>query len=319
MALIFTLNALQLVAVAVVAPSVRPKLHSRSAAHMAHVAKRLGVPLAAVAAILTWFAYVFYTHSLLEVGTGVYVGGTVYGDMPFHLNVVNSFLVGVNRHASVFEGFKAVFFADAPLVYPVIPDWHVAVLVAAGRCARGGGGGKGVAARGPGRAACVCARGGWVLWAARGVVEVAVFAACAPDSVCAPTRFSFFFVRVGVCQACATKLAGSPGASTRVWGEPTLSAHRHVARAPPPHTHHHHHLLHHHRPACRACSSLHSAFMSTGILLVGSFLVLLLCFNLRLTRSRAAAVLAVVLTLLCGGWGGFRWLLNGPTWHSLRS
>ena len=60
----------------------------------------------------------------------------MYGDMPFHLNIINSFLYGVNAHASVFSGFKAVFFADGTLVYPFLPDWHIAVLVGCGGCVR---------------------------------------------------------------------------------------------------------------------------------------------------------------------------------------
>jgi hypothetical protein len=56
--------------------------------------------------------------------------------MPFHLNIINSILHGVNQHAGVFTGFKAVFFADKPLVYPYLPDWHIAVLMGCGRYRR---------------------------------------------------------------------------------------------------------------------------------------------------------------------------------------
>ena len=134
MALILTLNALQVVGIVVGLPSLRSKLDRRCLEHGKALAAALAWPLAVVAAIAVWFTYIFYTHSLVEVGTGYHVGGTVYGDMPFHLNIINSFLHGVNRHATLFTGFQAVFFADAGLVYPFIPDWHIAVLVAAGRC-----------------------------------------------------------------------------------------------------------------------------------------------------------------------------------------
>jgi hypothetical protein len=133
MALILTLNALQGLGVVVGIPAVRARLDKRCLDHGRSVVRTLAGPLVVVAAVAGWFTYIFYTHSLLEVGTGLHVGGTVYGDMPFHLNIINSFLHGANRHATLFTGFQAVFFADAGLVYPFIPDWHVAVLVAAGR------------------------------------------------------------------------------------------------------------------------------------------------------------------------------------------
>jgi hypothetical protein len=59
--------------------------------------------------------------------------------------------------------------------------------------------------------------------------------------------------------------------------------------------------------------------MASGVILVASFLLLLLCFNLRLTNSPVAATLAVLLTLMCGGVGGFKWLLANPSWYTLRS
>ena len=61
-------------------------------------------------------------------------------------------------------------------------------------------------------------------------------------------------------------------------------------------------------------SSLHYAFIQTGWLLITSFLLLLLCFNVRLTGNSTAATMAVLLTLLCGGVGGFVWLFTDFTW-----
>jgi hypothetical protein len=85
-------------------------------------------------AICCWFYYILSTHSLIPNEFGEYmVGGSVYGDMPFHLNIINSFLHGVNDHANIFSGFAAVFFADGELVYPFMPDWYMAVLVGSGR------------------------------------------------------------------------------------------------------------------------------------------------------------------------------------------
>lgn len=168
------------------------KFPKRHVALMTSSISTIKGPLVLIALISLWFVYIFHTHSLLKDGNGYYVGGSTYGDMPFHLNIINSFLNGVNQHASLFDGFRAVFFADAKLVYPVIPDWHTAVLVASG-------------------------------------------------------------------------------------------------------------------------ASFHFALSSVGVLLVSSFLLLLLAFNLRLTGSGIASSLAVLLTLMCGGIGGFVWLFTDFT------
>ena len=69
--------------------------------------------------------------------------------------------------------------------------------------------------------------------------------------------------------------------------------------------------------ALDTASSFHTALTSTGVLLVTSFLLLLLLFNVRLTRSTTSATLAVLLTLLCGGVGGFIWLVTDGTWAGL--
>jgi hypothetical protein len=173
------------------------KLNKRELILISASLRALSPLLALVGAITAWFTYIFYTHSLLPHGKGYYVGGSTYGDMPFHLNIINSFLHGINSHANILEGFKAVFFADAKLVYPVIPDWHTAVLVASG-------------------------------------------------------------------------------------------------------------------------ASLHFSLVSVGVLLIASFLLLLLAFNIRLTGSAVASGLGVLLTLLCGGVGGFVWLFSDFTYPGLR-
>ena len=101
--------------------------------HTKSSCQQLAPYIAALATIAAWFCYIFYTHTLGQWDNGFFVGGSTYGDMPFHLNVINSYLHGINRHASILDGYRAVFFADAKLVYPFIPDWHIAVLVGGGR------------------------------------------------------------------------------------------------------------------------------------------------------------------------------------------
>ena len=135
--MVWTLTLVQTAAVGIVARaarrSVRSLDHRAFSTSVAQV-KALRWPLAVVAGIAVWFYYIFVTHSLVPSDAGeYYVGGSVYGDMPFHLNIINSFLFGINKHANVFKGFKAVFFADGALVYPFLPDWHIAVLVGCGR------------------------------------------------------------------------------------------------------------------------------------------------------------------------------------------
>ena len=52
--------------------------------------------------------------------------------VPFHLNLSSSFLNGANERAGMFSTLISTFYAGAPLAYPFIPDFYVAVLVAGG-------------------------------------------------------------------------------------------------------------------------------------------------------------------------------------------
>jgi hypothetical protein len=61
-------------------------------------------------------------------------GGTTWADLPFHLNIVSSFLYGANENATVLKPLASVFYSNATLAYPFLPDFHAAFNVAAGRC-----------------------------------------------------------------------------------------------------------------------------------------------------------------------------------------
>jgi len=62
---------------------------------------------------------------------GWYSSGSTWGDLPFHLNLVSSFVLG--RNSSIrFGFFESPFFAGAKLIYPILPDYHSALLVAGG-------------------------------------------------------------------------------------------------------------------------------------------------------------------------------------------
>ena len=60
--------------------------------------------------------------------------GTTWADMPFHLNIISSFLYGANVDATVFRPLASVFYSNTSLAYPFLPDFHAAYNVAAGRC-----------------------------------------------------------------------------------------------------------------------------------------------------------------------------------------
>lgn len=80
-----------------------------------------------------WIGVIHYSHSLYESNGQYHVGGTVYGDLPFHLTIITSILHGNNQYSTpLFSGLKAAFFADSPLVYPWIPDYHAAFLAGSG-------------------------------------------------------------------------------------------------------------------------------------------------------------------------------------------
>ena len=59
--------------------------------------------------------------------------GTTWADLPFHLNIISSFLYGANVDATVFRPLASVFYSNTSLAYPFLPDFHAAYNVAAGR------------------------------------------------------------------------------------------------------------------------------------------------------------------------------------------
>ena len=80
-----------------------------------------------------YFGFIYFTHILLEDSKGaLWSGGAIWSDIAFHLNVINTFLYGKNKHISLFTQPQSVIFDGHPLSYPFIPDYHSATLVAAG-------------------------------------------------------------------------------------------------------------------------------------------------------------------------------------------
>ncbi|MCA1622164.1 MAG: hypothetical protein LC795_23410 [Acidobacteria bacterium] len=68
----------------------------------------------------------FSSHTFAPGEGGVYSGGSAWYDLSFHAALANSFLHG--------ENFPAAYtpLAGAPLLYPFLPDFHAAALMASG-------------------------------------------------------------------------------------------------------------------------------------------------------------------------------------------
>lgn len=73
-----------------------------------------------------------FTCQLLNVcvlDKGLYSRGSAYGDLPFHLNIISSFVHGCNyRRRSMFD-IKSVFYANTKLTYPILVNFLSSVLI----------------------------------------------------------------------------------------------------------------------------------------------------------------------------------------------
>lgn len=57
-----------------------------------------------------------------------YARGAVFGDLPFHLNLISSFAYGCNYNRSSLFSVVTPFFSGEPLAYPFIPNYYSAVI-----------------------------------------------------------------------------------------------------------------------------------------------------------------------------------------------
>ncbi len=89
------------------------------------LAKHAGLAVA-LALFAPAYWQLFRTHMLAEGEGGVYSGGSTWYDIGFHTAITNSFLHGQN--------FPPVYtpMPPAPLLYPFLPDFQTAALVALG-------------------------------------------------------------------------------------------------------------------------------------------------------------------------------------------
>ncbi|KAH0787073.1 hypothetical protein GPJ56_009071 [Histomonas meleagridis] len=58
--------------------------------------------------------------------------GAAYSDLPFHLNLISSFVYGCNNPRDSFFSVNTPFFAGEPLAYPIIPNYHAAATMVTG-------------------------------------------------------------------------------------------------------------------------------------------------------------------------------------------
>ncbi|MGI8891550.1 MAG: hypothetical protein ACR2G0_12320, partial [Chthoniobacterales bacterium] len=88
---------------------------------------RLHLPLL----VLLVFTGCLYSYSLVTQSfplkqTGLFTGGAMFADMPFHLSMITAFVYGDN-----FPPLYRIFPPD-PLTYPFLPDFQAAVLIKLG-------------------------------------------------------------------------------------------------------------------------------------------------------------------------------------------
>jgi hypothetical protein len=83
---------------------------------------------------MAYISYIFYTHLLYEDrGRNLFAAGSIWADMPFHLNVINSFLHGENKYFDLFSKPKSTIYSGEAMSYPFIPDFHSSALHALGK------------------------------------------------------------------------------------------------------------------------------------------------------------------------------------------
>ncbi|RYG43869.1 hypothetical protein EON67_12400 [archaeon] len=90
----------------------------------------VGCALLGACLLPTWRLY--STRMLPEDEYGnIIAAGSCYGDLPIHMNIAQSFLIGANINFS-WSNMHSTIFAGAPLTYPFLPDFHAAIFVVLG-------------------------------------------------------------------------------------------------------------------------------------------------------------------------------------------
>ena len=89
----------------------------------------LFIPTFSLCLGIAFFAYTMYSSMMLE---DMFTCGAGYGDMPFHLNIISSFVHGCNtRRKSLFD-IMTLFYSGERLAYPLMSDFYSAALMLTG-------------------------------------------------------------------------------------------------------------------------------------------------------------------------------------------
>ena len=95
------------------------------------------VCLALVTGLGLYLFPLYSTRMIPEVHGMLWSGGSCYGDLPIHMQISNAFIHGCNMQIS-WSGMKSPIFAGERMTYPFLPDFHAAIVVAAGGTLRQG-------------------------------------------------------------------------------------------------------------------------------------------------------------------------------------
>lgn len=93
----------------------------------------------AVTVGLSLFLYPTYSARMIPMRDGkTWAGGSCYGDLPIHMTIAESFLVGCNQNVSWGTRMISPIFAGHHMTYPFLPDFHAAIIVRLGGSMRDG-------------------------------------------------------------------------------------------------------------------------------------------------------------------------------------
>lgn len=79
----------------------------------------------------------YHMRMIREVDGGLISANSCYGDLPIHMQIANSFLIGGNQNMS-WGNLESPIFAKMPLTYPFLADFHAAIFVRLGGTLRMG-------------------------------------------------------------------------------------------------------------------------------------------------------------------------------------
>jgi hypothetical protein len=93
---------------------------------------------AAVVFAISLVLWPTYSGRMIPTQHGqIMTGASCYGDLPIHMTIANSFLVGCNTEVKL-SGMVSPIFAGHDMTYPFLPDFHAAVIVVLGGSMRDG-------------------------------------------------------------------------------------------------------------------------------------------------------------------------------------